>query len=179
MCVDLILFQTERAFQKQPTVFMNKKAILQGKSKKTLRYVRNVGLGFKTPREVRSTFSLSENKLRTYPRPIVNVRNCNMYVERALRLRSAGYITISSLNDRPIFTPIHLPHSGICKHVFCDMIFGMLNTNHYLSQIYTYGDIMLSFRFVKLLSFCQQGASLVASRCSGVNLCYIKEGSLH
>merc|ERR1719445_1580148 len=43
--------QTERAFQKQPTIFLNKKAILQGKSKKTLRYVRNVGLGFKTPRE--------------------------------------------------------------------------------------------------------------------------------
>merc|ERR1712130_740082 len=29
----------------------NKKTILQGKSKKNLRYVRNVGLGFKTPRE--------------------------------------------------------------------------------------------------------------------------------
>merc|ERR1712105_148512 len=43
--------QTERAFQKQPTVFLNKKAVLQGKSKKNLRYVRNVGLGFKTPRE--------------------------------------------------------------------------------------------------------------------------------
>merc|ERR1712243_290075 len=43
--------QTERAFQKQPTVFLNKKAVLQGKSKQALRYVRNVGLGFKTPRE--------------------------------------------------------------------------------------------------------------------------------
>ncbi|CAL1533514.1 unnamed protein product [Lymnaea stagnalis] len=43
--------QIERAFQKQPTVFLNKKAYLQGKSKKALRYVRNVGLGFKTPRE--------------------------------------------------------------------------------------------------------------------------------
>ncbi|CAG5131603.1 unnamed protein product, partial [Candidula unifasciata] len=36
---------------KQPTVFLNKKSILQGKSKKNLRYVRSVGLGFKTPRE--------------------------------------------------------------------------------------------------------------------------------
>merc|ERR1711894_416327 len=43
--------QTERAFQKQPTVFLNKKSFLQGKSKQALRYVRNVGLGFKTPRE--------------------------------------------------------------------------------------------------------------------------------
>merc|ERR1719384_2833752 len=43
--------QTERAFQKQPTVFLNKKAVLQGKSKQALRYVRNVGLGIKTPRE--------------------------------------------------------------------------------------------------------------------------------
>merc|ERR1712200_137547 len=43
--------QTERAFQKQPTVFLNKKSFLQGKSKQALRCVRNVGLGFKTPRE--------------------------------------------------------------------------------------------------------------------------------
>nr|KAG5702914.1 hypothetical protein BaRGS_034687 [Batillaria attramentaria] len=43
--------QTERSFQKQPTVFLNKKSLLTGKSKKNLRYVRSVGLGFKTPRE--------------------------------------------------------------------------------------------------------------------------------
>merc|ERR1712215_617587 len=44
--------QTERAFQKQPTVFLNKKrALLGGKSSKKLRYVKSVGLGFKTPRE--------------------------------------------------------------------------------------------------------------------------------
>uniref|UniRef100_A0A914UWR4 Small ribosomal subunit protein uS17 n=1 Tax=Plectus sambesii TaxID=2011161 RepID=A0A914UWR4_9BILA len=46
--------QTERAFQKQPTVFQNSKYRTLGigkKSKKELRYVRNVGLGFKTPRE--------------------------------------------------------------------------------------------------------------------------------
>jgi len=43
--------QTERAFQKQPTVFLNnKKRVLSG-SKKNIRYVKNVGLGFKTPRE--------------------------------------------------------------------------------------------------------------------------------
>ncbi|XP_074661924.1 small ribosomal subunit protein uS17-like isoform X2 [Tubulanus polymorphus] len=43
--------QTERAFQKQPTIFLNKKrALITGKTKK-LRYVKNVGLGFKTPRE--------------------------------------------------------------------------------------------------------------------------------
>merc|ERR1712126_713422 len=33
-----------------PTVFLNKKRVLTG-SKKRLRYVRSVGLGFKTPRE--------------------------------------------------------------------------------------------------------------------------------
>ncbi|OQV16447.1 40S ribosomal protein S11 [Hypsibius exemplaris] len=45
--------QTERAFQKQPTIFLNKKQNLAlGKAtKKALRYVKNVGLGFKTPRE--------------------------------------------------------------------------------------------------------------------------------
>merc|ERR1711893_33093 len=45
--------QAERAFQKQPTVFLNKKrAVLAGKAKPS-RYVRNIGLGFKTPREAR------------------------------------------------------------------------------------------------------------------------------
>ena len=47
--------QVERAFQKQPTVFLNSKARALGigkKKSKQLRYVRNVGLGFKTPREV-------------------------------------------------------------------------------------------------------------------------------
>ncbi|XP_055350462.1 40S ribosomal protein S11-like [Paramacrobiotus metropolitanus] len=46
--------QTERAFQKQPTIFLNKKTRVTGgvvKAKKTLRYSKNVGLGFKTPRE--------------------------------------------------------------------------------------------------------------------------------
>ncbi|KAJ1530495.1 hypothetical protein ONE63_005393 [Megalurothrips usitatus] len=42
--------QAERAFQKQPTVFLNRKKAL-GKSKKGLRYTRDVGLGFKTPRD--------------------------------------------------------------------------------------------------------------------------------
>merc|ERR1712133_206878 len=40
--------QNEKAFQKQPTVFLNRKG---NKGKKTLRYHRNVGLGFKTPHE--------------------------------------------------------------------------------------------------------------------------------
>ncbi|XP_044744734.1 40S ribosomal protein S11 isoform X3 [Coccinella septempunctata] len=38
----------EKAFQKQATVFLNKKG---GVKKKNLRYHKNVGLGFKTPRE--------------------------------------------------------------------------------------------------------------------------------
>ncbi|VBB29421.1 unnamed protein product [Acanthocheilonema viteae] len=53
--------QTERAFQKQPTVFLNNKLRTLGigkKSKKDVRYVRNVGLGFKTPREVSTTTTL-------------------------------------------------------------------------------------------------------------------------
>ncbi|KAK2589229.1 hypothetical protein KPH14_002031 [Odynerus spinipes] len=43
--------QTERAFQKQPTVFLNRKKGLGPKRRKPMRYSRNVGLGFKTPRE--------------------------------------------------------------------------------------------------------------------------------
>merc|ERR1711872_129295 len=45
--------QTERAYQKQAPIFQNRKRVLAqpvGK-KKELRYVRNVGLGFKTPRD--------------------------------------------------------------------------------------------------------------------------------
>merc|ERR1711971_373471 len=44
--------QTEKSFQHQPTVFLNnKKNLISGKGKKNLRYFKNVGLGFKTPRE--------------------------------------------------------------------------------------------------------------------------------
>uniref|UniRef100_A0A2P2HWS0 Small ribosomal subunit protein uS17 n=1 Tax=Hirondellea gigas TaxID=1518452 RepID=A0A2P2HWS0_9CRUS len=46
--------QTERSFQKQPTVFLNRKPQYgkgQKKKKAAKRYLRNVGLGFKTPRE--------------------------------------------------------------------------------------------------------------------------------
>lgn len=49
----LIKLQTERSFQKQPTVFLNrKKGIGVKRSRKPLRYHKDVGLGFKTPREV-------------------------------------------------------------------------------------------------------------------------------
>jgi small subunit ribosomal protein S11e len=48
--------QTEKAYQKQRLTFQNSKAVLiGGKKKKGLRFVRNVGLGFKTPREVSFT----------------------------------------------------------------------------------------------------------------------------
>nr|AII98113.1 BLTX795 [Nephila pilipes] len=43
--------QNERAFQKQPTVFLNRKTGLGKQKLKKLRYYKNVGLGFKTPRE--------------------------------------------------------------------------------------------------------------------------------
>ena len=42
--------EKERTFQKQPTVNLNKKAVLLGRAKAE-RYVRNVGLGFKIPKE--------------------------------------------------------------------------------------------------------------------------------
>jgi len=45
--------QTERAFQKQPTIFQNKKKI-DGAKKQTLkRYTKAVGLGFRMPLEAR------------------------------------------------------------------------------------------------------------------------------
>jgi len=44
--------QTEKSFQKQPTVFLASKAKWTGRKNKAgqPRYVRNVGLGFKTPK---------------------------------------------------------------------------------------------------------------------------------
>lgn len=51
------ILQTERAYQKQAPIFQNKKRVLgQPGKKKELRYVRNVGLGFKTPKEVSSVY---------------------------------------------------------------------------------------------------------------------------
>merc|ERR1712216_515020 len=44
--------QAEKAFQKQPTIFVGKKRVLGSKKEgKTLRYWKQVGLGFKTPRD--------------------------------------------------------------------------------------------------------------------------------
>nr|CAD7459970.1 unnamed protein product [Timema tahoe] len=50
------LVNNERSFQKQPTIFLNRKKGLGAKKKKSLRYIRNVGLGFKTPRETEKAF---------------------------------------------------------------------------------------------------------------------------
>ena len=51
--MNLLFFQTEKAFQKQPSIFLNKKRLLGQKIKKNeLRFVKNVGLGFRTPKEV-------------------------------------------------------------------------------------------------------------------------------
>ncbi|ELW65265.1 40S ribosomal protein S11 [Tupaia chinensis] len=45
--------QTERAYQKQPTIFQNKKWVLLGETGKKMlpRYYKNIGLGFRTPKE--------------------------------------------------------------------------------------------------------------------------------
>ncbi|UYV66269.1 RPS11 [Cordylochernes scorpioides] len=43
--------QTERAYQKQPTIFINSKPGLAKSKSKSQRYTRNPGLGFKIPRE--------------------------------------------------------------------------------------------------------------------------------
>ena len=48
--------QIERAYQKQPTIFQNKKRVLLGETgkEKLPRYYKNIGLGFKTPKEVQA-----------------------------------------------------------------------------------------------------------------------------
>jgi hypothetical protein len=48
--------QVERAYQKQAGIFENKKVIAGRAIKGSVRYVKNIGLGFKTPTEVRPLF---------------------------------------------------------------------------------------------------------------------------
>jgi small subunit ribosomal protein S11e len=43
--------QTEKAYQKQDGIFIGRKRVLGKKSKKGMRYYKNIGLGFKTPKE--------------------------------------------------------------------------------------------------------------------------------
>ncbi len=58
--------QTERAYLKQEAVFENRKATLGKRKGTALRYVRNVGLGFKTPSEVgRSSVSFHPSYSRS------------------------------------------------------------------------------------------------------------------
>ena len=45
--------QTEKAFQKQDAVFLGAKRLLGKKSKKAVRYWRNVGLSVQTPKEAK------------------------------------------------------------------------------------------------------------------------------
>lgn len=52
-----LILQNERAFQRQPTIFLNRKKGVGPKRRKSLRYYREVGLGFKTPREVHILFN--------------------------------------------------------------------------------------------------------------------------
>merc|ERR1711920_775418 len=51
--ISIAMPQSERAFQKQPTVFQNRKRLPGVKKGAVKRYTTNVGLGFKTPREAR------------------------------------------------------------------------------------------------------------------------------
>jgi len=43
--------QAQRAFQKQSAVFLNTQRLLSKKTTKGVRYYKNIGLGFKTPKE--------------------------------------------------------------------------------------------------------------------------------
>ena len=45
--------QNERAYLRQPAIFENRKASYGKRKASDLRYIRNVGLGFKTPAEAR------------------------------------------------------------------------------------------------------------------------------
>lgn len=62
-CVCSIETQTEKAFQRQPTINLNRKVTKQV-AKKKLRLSREIGLGFKTPREV-CVGTMTETRMST------------------------------------------------------------------------------------------------------------------
>lgn len=78
--------QNERAFQKQPTVSLGYKKLLTTKAS-ALRWTRNVGLGFKTPKEA------TKVRVRAAPRVgggVGGVRvRCGCTAQRIRRLRAA------------------------------------------------------------------------------------------
>lgn len=43
--------QTQKAYQKQEGIFQNSKKLLAKKTSKGVRYWKDIGLGFKTPKE--------------------------------------------------------------------------------------------------------------------------------
>lgn len=43
--------QNEKSYQKQSGIFLNSKKLLSAETKKGVRYYKNVGLGFRTPKE--------------------------------------------------------------------------------------------------------------------------------
>ena len=68
--------QNERAFQKQTGVFLNKKVIGDVKKAKKVRRINDVGLGFKTPKDVSpchliSSFLFSHIRLSQFDRQAI------------------------------------------------------------------------------------------------------------
>ena len=68
--------QKKRACQKQRGLFQNSKKVIFGQVKET-RSVRNIGLGFKTPREVPGQFVSLYKCLQA----VLNVQVCLIIVE--------------------------------------------------------------------------------------------------
>ena len=59
--------KSERAYQRQPTVFQNKKRLPGSKKVSLKRYTRPVGLGFKTPTEVNVDSKRESRLLLLFP----------------------------------------------------------------------------------------------------------------
>ncbi|KAG7269590.1 hypothetical protein CRUP_028642 [Coryphaenoides rupestris] len=94
--------QTEKAYQKQPTIFQNKKRVLAadgGKEAKERipRYHKNVGLGFKTPREMKMQRTVVIRRdylhyIRKYNRFEKRHKNMSVHLSPAFRDVTVGDI---------------------------------------------------------------------------------------
>ncbi|CAK80611.1 unnamed protein product (macronuclear) [Paramecium tetraurelia] len=75
--------QTQRAFQKQEGIFQNSKKLLAKKTSKGVRYWKEVGLGFKVPKEaIEGHYIDKKSNLKRYSH--LNQNDQNNYYQKRL-----------------------------------------------------------------------------------------------
>merc|ERR1719321_1339521 len=121
--MDLVGAQTERCFQKQPTIFLNKKRVAGARAQRVsdMRYVRNVGLGFKAPATAKETKKM--NRTITIRRDYLHfIKKYNRFEKRHSKL---------SAHMSPAFLDVEVGDSvtvGQCRPLSKTVCFNVLKT---------------------------------------------------